>query len=101
MQELSFYVDAQIRVLDEDENVLADSGFPQLVKNISLDAKRSEDDTKRSGEDGITYSKTISIGRPEGSPFSTWLFSFQEGDPTDKGESEKETGRSRWDTGQP
>ena len=86
MQELSFYVDAQIRVLDAEENLLADSGLPQLVTKISFDerstdeeAKKTDEDANRSDKNGGTYSRTISVGRPEGSPFSNWLFSFQVG----------------------
>jgi two-component system sensor histidine kinase MprB len=76
MKKLSFYVDAQIRLLDEDGKVLVDSGPPQPITNISL--------ADKSDEDAITYAKTIYIGRAKDSPFSSWLFSIQVDDLTNK-----------------
>jgi signal transduction histidine kinase len=84
MEKFSFYVNAQIRLLDADSKVLADSGLPQPITRISLDEK-SEDDA-------ITYARIIYIGRAKGNPFSSWLFSIQPDDLSSKPANEREIG---------
>jgi len=70
MEMFSFYINGQIRLLDADGRVLTDSGPPQPITKISLRDK--------SEQDVIAYAKDISIGRANGSPFSSWLFSIYE-----------------------
>jgi signal transduction histidine kinase len=84
MERFSFYVDAQIRLMDADGKVFADSGPPQPVTGIRLDEK--------SGDETITYARTIYIGRAKDSPFSGWLFNVQPDDPSRKTADEREIG---------
>jgi len=81
MEKFSFYVNGQIRLLDEEGNILADSGPPPPITSISLD--------KKSDTDAITYSRTIYIGREKRNPFSGWVFNIQPDDlssnPADEG----------------
>lgn len=84
MERFSFYVNAQIRLLDKDGNVLADSGLPQPITRISFEEK--------STGDAITFARTIYIGRSKGNPFSSWLFSIQPDDLTNKPADEREIG---------
>jgi signal transduction histidine kinase len=76
MASFSFYVNGQIRLLDVDGSELANSGPPQPNTKISLDEK--------SEKDAITITRTISIGRGKRSPFSSWLFSIEPDDLSDK-----------------
>jgi len=69
MEYLSFYVNAQIRLLDADGAVLADSGLPQPTKKIPIADKFPKE--------ASLYGKTISISRATDNPFSNWLFSIQ------------------------
>ncbi len=89
MEKFSFYVNGQIRLLDTDGTVLADSGPPQPITKISLRDK--------SDEEVIAYAKDISIGRANDNPFSSWLFSFQEGElaskPADEWNVERRSGQ--------
>jgi signal transduction histidine kinase len=85
MERFSFFADTQIRLLDIDSNVLADSGFPQPTTRISLDEK--------SDDNAITYARTIYISRAEGNPFSSWLFSIQPDDLRGKPADEREIER--------
>ena len=80
MESFSFYVNAQIRLLDADGTVLADSGLPQPITKISI--------ADKSDVEAIAYAKDISIGRANDSPFSSWLFSIQEDELTSKPEDE-------------
>ena len=70
MERFSFYVNGQIRLLDAEGRVLADSGLPQPITKVLLRDKFDEE--------VIAYAKDISIGRANDNPFSSWLFSFQE-----------------------
>jgi len=76
MEYLSFYVNAQIRLLDANGTVLADSGLPKPTKTISI--------TDKFDKEAPPYGKTISIGRATDNPFSNWLFSIQVDELIDK-----------------
>ena len=80
MERFSFYINGQIRLLDADGRVLADSGLPQPITRISL-ADKSDEITslaEKSDKEAVVFAKDISIGRANNSPFSSWLFSIQE-----------------------
>ena len=85
MERFSFYVNGQIRLLDPDGRLLADSGPPQPITKISLRDKSDEEVT--------VYAKDISIGRANDSPFSSWLFSIQEDELTSIREVERDVER--------
>jgi len=70
MRRLSFYIDAQIRFLDGEENVLADSGLPQSYTKISID--------KEEYAESLKEREDIFISREKGRLFSSWLVSIQE-----------------------
>lgn len=74
IRRLSFYINAQIRFLDEDENVLADSGLPQIYTKISIEKEDYEGDVKDREE--------IFIRREKGNLFSSWRIRLQEDNKT-------------------
>jgi len=90
MERFSFYVNAQIRLLDGDGKVIADSGLPQPITRISLADKTDERTSlaEKPTEERFAFAKDISIGRANNSPFSSWLFSIQEDELTNKRENE-------------
>jgi len=69
LERFSFYVNAQIRVLDPKGEMLANSGLPQP----QLDVRVS--DEKEEGEE--IYQKDFTLARKDNRPFSSWLFSIQ------------------------
>ncbi len=81
MERLSFYVNTQIRLLDAEGAMLADSGLPQRTKDILLIDKS---DVDRPDDEASVYGKEFSIGRASSSPFSSWLFGVEEDDITSK-----------------
>jgi len=81
MERLSFYVNTQIRLLDAEGAMLADSGLPQRTKDILLIDKS---DVDRPDDEASIYGKEFSIGRASSSPFSSWLFGVEEDDITSK-----------------
>jgi signal transduction histidine kinase len=74
MEDLSFYINAQIRLLDADGTIVADSGLPKPVAKIPL--------ADKSNKDALEFAKEISIGRTSDSLFSSWLFNIQTDDLT-------------------
>ncbi len=80
MEQFSFYTNTQIRLLDADGTVIADSGLPQPITRISIAEKSNERTSlaEKSDEETVAFAKDISIGRANDSPFSSWLFSIQE-----------------------
>lgn len=84
MESFSFYVDAQIRLMDAEGKVFADSGPPQPITRIRLDEK-TDDET-------ITYARTIFIGRAKDSQFSGWLFNIQPDELSSRPADEMELG---------
>jgi signal transduction histidine kinase len=82
---VSFYVNSQIRLLDADGSVFADSGPPQSITSFTLD--------KKTDKDAISFSKTIYVGRVNRSPFSSWFFNLQPDDLDGKPAEETEIGR--------
>lgn len=81
----SFYINAQIRLLDADGNLIADSGLPQKEMAVEL----WEETDKKTGR----YPEDFSIARKGDRLFSGWLFSIQpeEVDATAPEEWEPET----------
>lgn len=84
MERFSFYINAQIRLLNADSKVIADSGLPQSITRISIDDK--------SDNDAITFARTIYIGREKSSPFSSWFFDINSDDLNSKPASVREIG---------
>lgn len=68
----SFYINAQIRLLDADGNLIADSGLPQ--REMAVELRKELDDQK--GE----FAKDIKVARKATRLFSGWLFSMQPGE---------------------
>ena len=80
MERISFYINGQIRLLDADGELVADSGLPQPITRISILDKSDERTSlaDKSNKEAVAFAKDISIGRANNSPFSSWLFSNQE-----------------------
>jgi signal transduction histidine kinase len=72
LQQFSFYLNGQIRILDVEGNVLADSGFPQESIQISFDKEFEK-------ESSINFDE-IKIDRIDSNPISNWLFGIQQAD---------------------
>jgi len=83
MERFSFYLNTQIRLLDADGVVIADSGLPQPTIDIRID--------EESAKEKIIYGSSFRIGRESESPFSSWLFSIEEEDLMDESEGEGES----------
>lgn len=91
MERFAFYINGQIRLLDADGKLVADSGLPQPITKISIPDKSDERTSlaDKSDKEGVAFAKDISIGRANNSPFSSWLFSIQEDELTSKRKDEE------------
>jgi signal transduction histidine kinase len=95
IESFSFYVNGQIRLLDPDGRIMADSGPPKPITRILL-AEKSDEKTSlpdKPDQEAVAFARDISIGRANNSPFSSWLFSIQEDELTSIREDERDVER--------
>jgi signal transduction histidine kinase len=87
MERLSFYMDAQVRFLDPEGAVIADSGFPRSEMYLKISEELEKEDA--------WYPKGIAISKIEGNPFINWLLRAEPEELEVKSRGEKGADKTR------